>query len=341
MDVKSKCELTVNKMVAKIASKEEIGSYLEMMARFPQMGMENILLLLSQLPDATVVCGKGAWKQYGAVVKEGKKPVALLGLVESVPEYEDEEVEEEEEDIAIDFGVVAVYDISQVNISDKTPHFAIKNELKMPVEQLLREKYGLSIIEDTSGENIPRKTQKSLYRHNEKTVYLKRGITLGQIEAELAKIYVKVFLDNSALPDFLDVAEHYLAISLSKCFGIACADDAIRPTELFDASVEEKKMFLRSLSASFFAMVCELAGKELLSFDETALCNILFSSPNKDDVYASCGSVLEMAGTQSVREITKNFQSRVLSFDEDVYKEVKKRRDMQILFSFPPAVLNE
>lgn len=342
MDIKNTCELTVNNMIGKVMNKDGIRNFLDMMTRFPQMGMENILLLLSQFPDASIVCGKEAWKQYGATVKEGKKPIALLGLVESIAEYEEEEPEEEEEDdFVVDFGVVGVYDISQVCISEQTPQFIKNNQLKMSIEQFLREKYYITIIEDTNGENIPRKTSKSLYRHNENTVYLKRGLTDSEIEAELTKIYVKIFLDNHILPDFLDVAEHYITIAVCKYFDIACLDDTIRPTELFEATIEEQKLFLRAISNIFFSIICELTGKEMLSFNETALCNILFASPNKDDVYASCGSILEMAGTRAIREITKDFQARVLSFDKDTYLKIKKRRDMQILFSFPPAILNE
>ena len=339
MDVKQLCEKKINKMVGEVTTQERMEEYLSMLSRFPQMGMENILLLLSQLPDATVVCGKGAWVQYGATIKEGKKPIALLGLVKSVAEYEDEDVDEDEDELVVDFGPVAVYDISQVNISEKTPQFSTKNELKKPIEEHLREKYHISIIEDTSGDNIKNKIFKSLYRANERTVYLRSNLTKIQIEEELVKIYTKIALADRNIPDFTPEMEHYTTIALCKHFNLPCGDKNIRPTELFVATNEEKRVFLRSLTDNFFSIVCELSEKEILSFNETALCNILFSSPNKDDVYASIGGVTEMAGTTDIRDITRAFMNRVLSFDEEIYAEIKKRRDMQVLFTFPPTEL--
>ena len=77
----------------------------------------------------------------------------------------------------------------------------------------------------------------------------------------------------------------------------------------------------------------------MLSFNETALCNILFSSQNKDDVYANIGGVVEMSTSISLREILSNFHKRVMNLDSKGYQEIVKRRNMEALFSFPPVVL--
>lgn len=341
MDVKQLCEIKINKMINEVVTQEHMEDYLSMMTKFPQMGMENILLLLSQLPEATVVCGKGAWEKYGATVKEGKKPIALLGIVQSVAEYEDEEDDIDDEELVVDFGTVAVYDISQVNISDKTPKFATKNELKQPVLDLLRQKYGIVVFENVPKSNFTSGIKKSMYRPTEKTLYLREGISDIQKEKEFLKNYIAIALDYRNVSDFQPEMEHYLTIAVCKYFNLPCDDNTVRASELFSVSSEEKRLFLRTLAENFFFIVNELTGKEVLNFNETSLCNILFISQNKDDVFAAIGGITEMAGNIAIRNITMTFMSRVLSFKEEVYTEIKKRRDMQLLFTFPPTILSE
>ena len=67
--MKQKCESIIKEQLQEIRSEHGMKEYLTMLARFPQMGYENVLLLMHLFPDATMVWGKGAWKKYQADIK--------------------------------------------------------------------------------------------------------------------------------------------------------------------------------------------------------------------------------------------------------------------------------
>ena len=60
-------------------TKDGIHKFLDAAARFPQMPWYNILLILKQMPEAEILCGIRAWKGYGAVLRQGEKPVMQIG----------------------------------------------------------------------------------------------------------------------------------------------------------------------------------------------------------------------------------------------------------------------
>ena len=76
--MKQKCESIIKEQLQEIRCEHGMKEYLTMLARFPQMGYENVLLLMYLFPEATMVCGKGAWKNYQADIKVGERAIPLL-----------------------------------------------------------------------------------------------------------------------------------------------------------------------------------------------------------------------------------------------------------------------
>ena len=80
--MKQKCESIIKEQLQEIRSEHGMKEYLTMLARFPQMGYENVLLLMHLFPEATMVCGKGAWKNYQADILYMRLPTDSLLLLE-------------------------------------------------------------------------------------------------------------------------------------------------------------------------------------------------------------------------------------------------------------------
>lgn len=232
--MKAKCEKKILKMLHKVICIERMNEYLTMLSKFPQMNYDNIFLLLAQLPNATAVCGKGAWRRYEAEVMEGQKPIALFG-----PVYE-----EEERDNIISYDIVAVYDISQTRTSDETPNFSVTKKLEKSIEEVIKDVFKISILDDEWKEILPNKIMKSHYVEDKKAIYLKPGITAAIREKELLKQYARLCVNRHSITDFSDAMDYFVMIVLSKHFGINHIDDRMHYYDIFRASEEEKINFL-------------------------------------------------------------------------------------------------
>src|SRR5215213_7600873 len=107
--------------VSAIHDSDTFRSYLDAQARFHQYSFGNVLLILSQKPDATRVAGYQTWKQLGRQVRRGERGlriiVPLRGRIAVSPaenEASDEEQSRGERTI-VRFGTGSVFDISQTD----------------------------------------------------------------------------------------------------------------------------------------------------------------------------------------------------------------------------------
>src|SRR5438874_7296188 len=57
---------------------ETLRNYLAAMARFHRYSLHNLILIVSQRPDATRVAGFHTWKQLGRNIKKGAKGTMIL-----------------------------------------------------------------------------------------------------------------------------------------------------------------------------------------------------------------------------------------------------------------------
>lgn len=60
---------------------ERWKQYIALMSRLPNYSYGNIMLILAQKPDATMVAGYNAWKVQGRYVKKGEKGIAILAPI--------------------------------------------------------------------------------------------------------------------------------------------------------------------------------------------------------------------------------------------------------------------
>ena len=318
-------------------TKDGIHKFLDVAARFPQMPWYNILLILKQMPEAEILCGIRAWKRYGAVLCQGEKPVVLLSPVAARGEDADGNRIGKE----LGMGFVGVYDIAQVKLSVNVPMLKMP-QLDVSLEDTLRERCGMVIMEDRDGSFLRSRVVKSCVSLEERTIYIRSGLSGGVRDVELMKCYTRYVVGKS-VENAEDSAGDYLAYILCKYFHLPEYPLRVVPSELFGETAERKGHFLRGLSALAFGSVKELTGKKMLGFNETMFCNLFFTEPDKERILKNLER-FTISGKSADGMIGCDF----LEFRRDIGSEEKfsdreirgiyEKRLARELFTFPPVI---
>ncbi len=103
--------------VEKILDSEEFKRYLAFVGRFHDYSANNVMLILMQRPDATMVAGYRAWQRMGRQVRRGEKGIVILAPKKWKQTVEDEETGEK---VVVASGMrgcttASVFDISQTD----------------------------------------------------------------------------------------------------------------------------------------------------------------------------------------------------------------------------------
>ncbi|KAB2958572.1 MAG: DUF1738 domain-containing protein [Candidatus Methylomirabilis oxygeniifera] len=101
---------------------EALTAYLATMSRFHDYSWGNVLLILSQKPDATRVAGFNAWRRFGRFVRKGEKGIVIIAPMLIKPK-EDEARQDGEDRSILRFKAVYVFDVSQTD-GEPLPEFA-------------------------------------------------------------------------------------------------------------------------------------------------------------------------------------------------------------------------
>ena len=142
LSAKERVHLLTEKLeqgILQMVEGEEYKRYLSFMARFPHYSFGNVMLILMQRPDATLVQSFTAWKKIGRSVKKGEKGIRILApspfKVKVKTKEKDEngkEVIKEEEKKVMGFREVFTFDVSQTE-GLELPSSGVK-ELKGAIE---------------------------------------------------------------------------------------------------------------------------------------------------------------------------------------------------------------
>ena len=107
----------------KQGNSERLTAFLSAAARFHRYSFSNLMLIVSQRPDATRVAGFHAWKQLGRSVRKGEKGIAIIAPMRiKAKDTQDASIrgkhERQKNDSAksvMRFKVAYVFDISQTD----------------------------------------------------------------------------------------------------------------------------------------------------------------------------------------------------------------------------------
>lgn len=107
---------SIAEQVQALRDSDEWQNMLDAMSRFHNYSFSNLLLILSQRPDATRVAGYGAWrKTHGRQVRKGEKGIKIIGGGSIKTTELNPRTGEEEETRKLRFFPVTVFDISQTD----------------------------------------------------------------------------------------------------------------------------------------------------------------------------------------------------------------------------------
>jgi hypothetical protein len=92
-------------------------AFLAFASAFHAYSLNNVLLILSQRPDAERVAGFRKWQGLGRQVRKGEKAVRIFGYSTKKVTEEDENGDEVEKRIAR-FPILSVFDIAQTHLME-------------------------------------------------------------------------------------------------------------------------------------------------------------------------------------------------------------------------------
>lgn len=334
-------------------TKDGIHKFLDVAARFPQMPWYNILQILKQMPEAEILCGIRAWKRYGAVLRQGEKPVMLLSpvVIRSGDAGSGSGIE-------LGMEPVGVYDIAQVKLSVNAP-ILMMPRMDVSLEDALRERCGLVIMEDRDGSFLRSRAVKSCVSREERTIYIRPGLSGGVRNVELMKCYTRYVAGKSVenaeaigsrmgevqgiIGEYRDLAGDYLAYVLCKYFCLSEYPLRVVPSELFGETVERKGRFLRELPALIFRSVKELTGKKMLGFNETMFCNLFLTEPDRGEILKNLErfTIPGKSADGMIGCDLLGFQRDIGSgekFSDGEIRGIYEKRLARELFTFPPVM---
>lgn len=102
----------VDTLIAQLESgkSEQLLNYLSTMSRFHSYSIGNVMLIMSQYPDATRVAGFHTWKSMGRSVKKGEKGIVIIAPMIF---KKDDDAQSGDEEKIVRYRAVHVFDISQ------------------------------------------------------------------------------------------------------------------------------------------------------------------------------------------------------------------------------------
>ncbi len=100
-----------------LTSTEGWGAFLRLATGFHRYSLGNVLLILSQCPEATRVAGFRQWQARGRQVRKGERAIKIFGYSTKRIEAEDD-AEDEGATTRVYYPVLSVFDISQTDPID-------------------------------------------------------------------------------------------------------------------------------------------------------------------------------------------------------------------------------
>ena len=110
---------------------EEYINYMKFMSMFYNYSFNNVMLIMLQYPEASLVAGYSKWRKWNRYIKKGEKAISVIAPIPRTVKKINEKTGEEEEGNYLSYKAVPVFDISQTE-GDPLPKFGI-DELKQSV----------------------------------------------------------------------------------------------------------------------------------------------------------------------------------------------------------------
>ena len=181
--------------VKAVFESEKYKDYLKAMSKFHHYSFGNVMLILMQCPEASMVAGYTTWKkQFGRTVKKGEHGIMILApapykrIVETekidpltkapILDANGDPVRETDYIVQQSFKVAYVFDVSQTE-GRELPSLGV-GELSGEVEHFERIFAAVKALSPVPVEYRPAQKSKGCYSHLEQKIYLNRGMSQVQ-----------------------------------------------------------------------------------------------------------------------------------------------------------------
>lgn len=105
---------------------ESLTQFLDMLSRFHSYSFGNVMLILSQRPDAVRVAGYRAWQKLGRQVAKGEKGITIIAPM--VFKKDTDEAKGEGDKPVLRFKAVTVFDLAQTHGDELPEPVAVTGE---------------------------------------------------------------------------------------------------------------------------------------------------------------------------------------------------------------------
>lgn len=105
----------ITEQVEQLRNSEQWARFMTAAQSFHQYSLGNLMLILSQFPEASNVAGYRSWQKLGRQVRKGEKGIRIFGGRTIVETVENARTGEEEEQRRARFFPVSVFDLSQTD----------------------------------------------------------------------------------------------------------------------------------------------------------------------------------------------------------------------------------
>ena len=230
--------------VKAVFESEKYKAYLNAMSKFHHYSFGNVMLILMQCPEASMVAGYTTWqKQCGRTVKKGEHGIMILApapykrLVETekidpltkapILDASGDPIRETDYIVQQNFKVVYVFDVSQTE-GRELPSLGV-GELSGEVEHFERIFAAVEALSPVPVEYRPAQKSKGCYSHLEQKIYLNQG--MSQVQTLKTLIHETAHALLHARPEAADKDRHTkeveaesIAYVVCQHFGIDTAD---------------------------------------------------------------------------------------------------------------------
>lgn len=124
---KAQAEALHAQLTAKIeefTTSTEWMRFLAFARAFHAYSLNNVVLILAQLPGASRVAGFRRWQELGRQVRKGEKALKIFGYSTKRVVETDENTGEETETTLVRFPILSVFDISQTDLMEGTEDYS-------------------------------------------------------------------------------------------------------------------------------------------------------------------------------------------------------------------------
>lgn len=265
----------INDGVLNVFNSDKYKEFLESMKNFNNYSLNNMLLILLQKPEASMVCSYTKWKELGRQVKKGEKGLSILApcphkFQKEVTEYNDcgEEVKTKKNVEYLSFNIKKCFDISQTE-GDPIPQ--ICNELQ---GEDVRAKAIISTIKNICDWQIIYNNKEDMgeafgyCNYLSKEITIKKGISEIQEAKTLIHEYAHKLLHNPELikdknRDDKEIEAESIAFVISDYFGLNTSNYSFEYVASWskNKSPEELKLTLNNIQNTALELIEDLEPK--------------------------------------------------------------------------------